>query len=128
MLKSDLNTSMLVKLRNGGITIVAENMHKELSLVLSTGNYYSLYDYTNYLFKHHDNNNNNPSDIMAVKNYLSPTSALQSMLTDRPSDLKWDWIREEKSDKEVELENLINTLNTQLEEAKTKLKEITNKS
>jgi len=29
---------------------------------------------------------------------------------------------------EVELENLINTLNTQLEEAKTKLKEITNKS
>jgi hypothetical protein len=50
------------------------------------------------------------------------------MLTNRPSDLKWDWIREEKSDKEVELENLINTLNTQLEEAKTKLKEITNKS
>ena len=29
---------------------------------------------------------------------------------------------------EIELENLINTLNTQLEEAKTKLKEITNKS
>jgi len=29
---------------------------------------------------------------------------------------------------EVELENLINTLNTQLEEAKIKLKEITNKS
>jgi len=125
MLKSDLNTSTLVKLRNGGIAIITENMHKELSLVLSTGNYYSLYDYTNYLFKHHDNNNN-PSDIMAVKNYLSPTSALQFMLTNRPSDLEWDWIRE--ADKEVELENLINTLNTQLEEAKTKLKEITNKS
>ena len=121
MLKLNLDTSTLVKLRNGKIAIVIRDEFSKLLVMTKSGGRYWLNNYNDNLlrFERHDH----LADIIAYKKYTTSMYALNAMLSEI-SELKWDWEREEKSDKEIELENLITTLSTQLEDAKTKLEKI----
>jgi hypothetical protein len=128
MKKSDINESMILKLRNGKNCVLLQN--------LEGGGFYSIntthnnFEYVVRFSSYNDNlekqsclrkESKGEYDIIAIKKFNLQLYALSNLI--KQVDIKdWDWIRNDG--KETELENLINKLSQQIKEAESELEKI----
>lgn len=138
--KSDLNSSMLFKLRGCGLCVLLEvnnNLHKGNTFYNQkriikgiSGGISSPNDYNENLtlgkwFTDVTNYDPKVWDIIAIKQYESCNEVLHMVINDKYPE-KWDWVRQEKTDKnkEIQLENIIEGLSEQIIKAKNELNKI----
>jgi len=110
MNKSDLNSSMLFKIRNFGLCVLLER-NSDNNLVFydkdrikngDSGGVSSLNDYDNNLM-FNLGFNSKQFDIIAIKQYDSCTQAINMVLNDKEPK-KWDWIEEDNQNNSPEEE------------------------
>jgi hypothetical protein len=127
--KEDLNNCTLVKLKNKRLCIpLYKEFDNEVVLhddLISRGGLVGLNSYDNDL-KYNRNFAYSCYDIIAIKKYTTPIDVINLVKKQKEPE-SWDWVREEKSEKEIELENLISKLDSQLQSAKNELNRIKSK-
>lgn len=102
MNKSDLNNSMVFKLRGKGLCVLLkDNNHqtfcnkKDIINGLEDGRFSLLSDYDDVVNKWNCSLSNTPYDIIAIKQCKNLLNALRLVLNNQEPD-KWDWVEKVK--------------------------------
>lgn len=127
--KPELNERMLFKLRKKGLCVLLTSYNEKQLFTKETigkaAGESTLVELDKDLL---DKDGWTSYDIVAIKQLNSQSEALGYLINDKEPK-EWDWIREEqpkKSEKEIQLEELIHKLETQLNDAKSELDKIKN--
>ena len=118
MKKSDLNSSMLFKMRNGNLCVLLETIndmmfYKRQEII--DGSYsgqISLNDYDdNILIIGYQYESDLKYEIVAIKQCQSCTEALRLVvISTEPEEWDWDWVEEIEKSIEEEVENVIQNI------------------
>lgn len=125
MEKSDLNGSMLFKLRDGRLVVMFERRDTKSTdfydkNYLNSKNSFSVTDVNKYYDKFLKNSSSSDHDVIAIKQMGSPNVVVYYVLSNIEPD-SWDW--QEDSEKQ-KLEKLIEEAQAKIAEAQEQLKKL----